>query len=569
MSIRKIILFMFIIIAAMSLCSAATSYKTVTTTSGVGSTPSTFIFNLWLSGGNAPANNLGEEIIISNFSYVGTNRTDGGTPAGSFEWSGYTWTERNQTLSAPGPCYWNSSNVWVDANNKLHLKISKVGDKWHCAELDSADTFGYGTFTCTVESDFDFDVNTVLGMFTYYDDTHEIDVEMSSWGDRSAIKNTQYSNQPTLVDTHQLLMPLLYNETTHIIDWKPGRINWYSMFGQVPSYNYVPTAASRTTTFVKKTGTGFLNLNDSSPLTMNVSITNTTYVTGNPTSGNTGFWPLNGTANDYNAGTKHHGTVSGTLAYSAKGAYFDGNDYITHADMASPVWVSWDMNTTKREQDIMSHWDWSSQYSWVLCEDSGGSLWLITSSTGSNSATFKTEPIIKNNIEQHYDMMFYDSRVYLYQDNICVLNASASSLYNSNAVFAFGLAQWFANYQGYMKNIRYYSSFPTRATQLWNQVGANATYVKAQPSGAWKAYPGSTLSVTDFGDMSAGLTYVANDAKLHTVSVLETYDFVFVPSPGIHEGYTMTWNWSAWGFSGDVPTNDSAWIGDKLSITLA
>ena len=80
MSLRKPLLFLLVIAMLMS-CASATPYKSVTYTGkGIPSvTNSDFIVNMWLVDGNAPMNNLGEEIILSNFSYVGTNRTDGWT----------------------------------------------------------------------------------------------------------------------------------------------------------------------------------------------------------------------------------------------------------------------------------------------------------------------------------------------------------------------------------------------------------------------------------------------------------------------------------------------------------
>lgn len=110
--------------------------------------------------------------------------------ASTIQWSGYTWNVRNgpQQLSTPGPNYWSSSNVWIDQNGWLHLRISKVDGQWCCAEVATQQSFGYGTYTFYTVSRLDnFDQNVVLGLFAYADNSHEVDIEYSKWG--SAVNN--------------------------------------------------------------------------------------------------------------------------------------------------------------------------------------------------------------------------------------------------------------------------------------------------------------------------------------------------------------------------------------------
>lgn len=526
--IKKIVLFIiFILLACMTVGAAPTPYHTATYTgTGIPTVNNShFIFNLWLYENAAPASNTDVEIVLSNFSYVGTNRTDGGNPAGSFEWSGYTWTKRNDTLSSPGPCYWNSSNIWVDGDNKLHLRIHKVGSTWQCAELDSADTFGYGTFTVTVESELNFDPSIVLGIFTYTNDTNEIDIEFAKWGD-SSFGNFQYSVQPTLVD-HGTINLDGYNETTQRIIWMPSYVKFDSYYGTFDSYTS-STITPLTTTFNNVTGTGeiqFLDIPDSSPQNVSIEIPGATFIEGAPTANMVGFWPMNGTANDYNSGTKHHGTVYGTLTYNALGAYFDGSDYVTHTDMATPVWIAFDLNTTQREQDLVSHWGWSSQYSYILCEAADGQLILVVSSTGNTSTELYTTAYVENNVEAHYDMIFYNNYVKLYKDGTLCLNYNlGASLYNSNSIYTFGMAQYFANLVGYMHDIRYYSANPTTADliQLLNN-GIGVSY-KAQPYGDWHLYTGTETNITDFGDMLSGISYRDTGLDTYDVSVTRIYE---------------------------------------------
>lgn len=85
-----------------------------------------------------------------------------------------------------GPNNWNSNNVWIDGNNRLHLKLaySSAKGEWECAELYTDVKFSFGTFQWFVEGAIDkFDRNVVLGFFTYggLDGTNEIDIEMAKW----------------------------------------------------------------------------------------------------------------------------------------------------------------------------------------------------------------------------------------------------------------------------------------------------------------------------------------------------------------------------------------------------
>src|SRR5205809_6397743 len=49
--------------------------------------------------------------------------------------SGFTWTIRPNGLGGRGPNNWRESNVYVDANGYLHLKITKGKHKWYCAQV--------------------------------------------------------------------------------------------------------------------------------------------------------------------------------------------------------------------------------------------------------------------------------------------------------------------------------------------------------------------------------------------------------------------------------------------------
>ena len=130
-------------------------------------------------------------------------------------WSGYTWTVRAGSGN-PGPCNWAPANVVVDTLGHLHLKITHTSRTWHCAEINSQATMGYGTYVFTVLSDLrHFDPSVVLGMFTYDPmgssvGNSEIDIEVSKWAVPNNLNDVEYSIQPTISDpTHrQKALPL-------------------------------------------------------------------------------------------------------------------------------------------------------------------------------------------------------------------------------------------------------------------------------------------------------------------------------------------------------------------------
>lgn len=123
--------------------------------------------------------------------------------ATSLSFSGYTWTVRDQSLSGPGPNYWSSSssNVWLDSEGHLHLKIRKDAStgRWLCSEVITNQSFGYGTYVWEIEGRVDsLDRNIVFGLFNYKsgdDGHHEMDIEFARWGN-NAWPNYNYTVYP-------------------------------------------------------------------------------------------------------------------------------------------------------------------------------------------------------------------------------------------------------------------------------------------------------------------------------------------------------------------------------------
>jgi hypothetical protein len=147
---------------------------------------------------------------------------------GELNWDGLTWDVRSGG-GAPGPNTWNANGVYIDDQNRLHLTIVKNLGVWKCSEVDSRNKYGYGTFTWTVASPvFSYNKNSVVGLFTYLDDSQELDVEISRWGVASG-NNLWYSVQPySLSGNNQGSLENYMGTTIHTIDWQPSSIKFKS-----------------------------------------------------------------------------------------------------------------------------------------------------------------------------------------------------------------------------------------------------------------------------------------------------------------------------------------------------
>jgi hypothetical protein len=107
----------------------------------------------------------------------------------TLSWKGHTWELTSGPMA--GVCQADPSNVSVDANGYLHLKITRGAGGWTASEMFTTDNIGFGTYQWQVDGAIDtLDKNVVLGLFPYgpqagigADGTNEIDIEYSRWGD--------------------------------------------------------------------------------------------------------------------------------------------------------------------------------------------------------------------------------------------------------------------------------------------------------------------------------------------------------------------------------------------------
>lgn len=165
----------------------------------------------------------------------------------TIEFAGIIWDIKSGNGSGPGPNNWSNSSdsVWVDSNGNLHLKIRKVGNTWHCAEIVAQKSFGYGEYRFYVANNVqNYDPNIVAALFTYENDDREIDIEFTKWG-KSYNNDGWFTVQPEPYNKSNqkcFMLNLSGNHSTHKFIWAPNNIFFQSYHGHyptVPSLEYL------------------------------------------------------------------------------------------------------------------------------------------------------------------------------------------------------------------------------------------------------------------------------------------------------------------------------------------
>lgn len=153
------------------------------------------------------------------------------------DWSGFKWNVRTGS-GGPGPNNWSDSanNVFVDSQNRLHLKITNSAGKWYCAEIYTTTIAEQGEYKFQVSSNpANLTYNVVGGLFYYLDDQDEIDIEFSRWGDPNA-NNTQYTVWAITGGIESPRGETNIGSTTHLFRWNPSQIYFESV--GILSWNY-------------------------------------------------------------------------------------------------------------------------------------------------------------------------------------------------------------------------------------------------------------------------------------------------------------------------------------------
>lgn len=159
------------------------------------------------------------------------------TPAEAkrIRFAGEVWEVRPNGVGSPRNNRWCQANAFVDADGRLHLKLTQLPNgRWCSAEVHSVRRMGFGTYQWQLDGRVDtFDRNVVLGLFHYPtadvggDATNEIDIELAKWGypDANGLNYTIYPRRADLPNTSvNFPIALEGTATTHRYIWSPTAI---------------------------------------------------------------------------------------------------------------------------------------------------------------------------------------------------------------------------------------------------------------------------------------------------------------------------------------------------------
>ncbi len=174
-------------------------------------------------------------------------------------WSGHNWTVTTGGMAGNVPA--DASNVTVDANGNLHLKITRHDSGWTGAELFSDEKFGFGTYQWQIKGDIaSLDKNVVVGLFPYgpvggvgEDGTNEIDIEFARWGIASWPNGnfTVYPDSGNTIGEKTFEFSLSSDLSTSTFVWSATQVDFMLQDGfkeigdksnTLKNWTYAPTA---------------------------------------------------------------------------------------------------------------------------------------------------------------------------------------------------------------------------------------------------------------------------------------------------------------------------------------
>lgn len=193
--------------------------------------------------------NLFLTLSLSLYSCKTEELSDSARLGDSLTFSGYKWQiKSSESPVGPGPNPFSnrSSDIWIDSQGRLHMKISQHNGIWYSTEVITEEVMGYGTYEFTIIGDLkNIPTNIVLGLFTWdtesfrSDANSEIDVEFSYWGNDTLSSSLLYSVQPVNFGPfypERTYHPsfdgnILVGKTTHQFTWTPTLVTWRSYVG--------------------------------------------------------------------------------------------------------------------------------------------------------------------------------------------------------------------------------------------------------------------------------------------------------------------------------------------------
>lgn len=165
------------------------------------------------------------------------------------QFRGYRWAVKTATLPVgPGPNLFSSdpNDVFVDAQDRLHLRIAPRNGAWWSSEVILIDPpLGHGTYWFTTATDPNaLPANAVFGFFPFdvhcdeptgADPNREFDFEDSRWGVAGSVTNSQAVVQPWSTPGNRIQYTIPPSGPNPLLsrwfDWRPGAIEFYAVSG--------------------------------------------------------------------------------------------------------------------------------------------------------------------------------------------------------------------------------------------------------------------------------------------------------------------------------------------------
>ncbi len=150
------------------------------------------------------------------------------------KFSGYDWSVRQGTADRYGAkSDYEPSNVWIDSDGYLHLRIVREPNRTVCADLSLTRSLGYGTYSFKVRDVARLEPAAALSFRTWDDkdtveDHREMDIELSRWGNLS-LKNADYVVQPFFFPENKIFYIAPPGPLVLSLHWEEGRATFQTV----------------------------------------------------------------------------------------------------------------------------------------------------------------------------------------------------------------------------------------------------------------------------------------------------------------------------------------------------
>lgn len=153
----------------------------------------------------------------------------------TLQFGGYEWTVRAAPSDRGGLNKYDPANAWTDDDGALHLRIAGTPGKWTCAELSLTRSFGYGTYTFTVDDVSTLDPAARFAIFTWDGPAvaqygREMAITIGRHGDRPQ-DNARYIIEPVDLPANRSSFNAPAGVLTHQLRWEPERATFRTFRG--------------------------------------------------------------------------------------------------------------------------------------------------------------------------------------------------------------------------------------------------------------------------------------------------------------------------------------------------